>query len=91
MRIYYKFDDITDNCLNKCPFNDKLHNGETRVGSAACTECKYCYGSNESGLVGYPGENRIRFDHDRYIQCMYPTPTLYKKLIRKYKKFIGEL
>ncbi len=91
MRIYYKFDYITDNCLSKCPFNDKLHNEETHVGSVACQLCKYCYGYHEGGLVGYPSKNGIRFEHNRYVQCMYPTPTIYKKLIRKYKIFIGRL
>jgi hypothetical protein len=91
MRIYYKFNYITDTCLSNCPFNEELHNGETRVGSVACQKCKYCYGYYDGGLVGYPGKDKIRFDHNRYVQCMYPAPTLYKKLIRKYKIFIGKL
>jgi hypothetical protein len=94
MKIYYELNEL-DHCVSKCPFYYVGVNGrnglDCRVGSVTCQNCKYCYGSHEGGLVGYPGEDRIRFDHDRYIQCMYPAPTLYKKLLRKYKKLIGEL
>lgn len=90
MRIYFELKDYFT-CINRCPFHEDIHNGMTCVGSAACQKCKYCYGHHEGGLVGYPGEDRIRFNHDRYIQCMYPAPTLYKKLLREYKKFIGKL
>ena len=100
MRIYFELNEL-DHCVSECPFYYIGINGrnglDCRVGSVTCKNCKYCYGYHEGGLVGYPGilsisrKEGIVLNHSRYVKCMFPAPTLYKRLIRKYKKLIGEL
>ena len=77
MKIYYNVDnEIDQNCLNKCPFENVGLNGETGkscyVGSCACKECEYCYGHSKKGFVGLPDiKNKIRFQENSYIKCMF--------------------
>lgn len=67
MKIYYEFDEITDNCSNKCPFTNIVHKGKTgkdcRVGSVTCRGCRFCYGESNDYRSSI-----IFIDNKRYLK-----------------------
>ena len=91
MRIYFELNEL-DHCVSECPFYYIGVNGrnglDCRVGSVTCQNCEYCYGYHEGGLVGYPGvlqfskKEGIVLNHSRYVKCMFPNPTTYKRFKR---------
>lgn len=86
MKIYYEVDAITDNCKNKCPFENIGVKGESGpncyVGSVTCQECKFCYGHHntyEYSCLHYA--NDLIFTPMPYIKCMYGIEHPWKKKI----------
>lgn len=72
MRIYYEIDEFTSDCKNKCPFIDPACKDVLEcsyVGSVACQECKFCYGSNKGQLSLVPKEEFV-LQNTPYIKCL---------------------
>ena len=91
MHIFYEYDEITDNCKNKCPFINVGHKGETgtdcQVGSITCQECKFCYGHKYSGVDVLFVNDKRHIRTMRYIKCMWGEDNKWKKFICKIKQF----
>ena len=93
MKIFYKIDnEVNRNCLIDCPFNDIKINGisgkKCKLGSIACQECEYCYGHHDGLLIGVPIDSSIKFEHERYIKCMFIyKPTFKIRLEQFFYKF----
>lgn len=88
MKIYYEFDPITDNCKNKCPFENvgvKEESGSNcQVGSVTCQECKFCYGHDDYEYSCLYHNNELIFRPMPYIKCMYGTEHPWKEKIMQF-------
>ena len=80
MRIYYEYDVLSNRCKNRCPFagtefkGNKSH--ECQVGSVACKNCKFCYGSHANGLDYLFLDGRSYLKPMPYVKCCWGTERL---------------